>query len=66
MSVLALLLAGIGLWMFLEGAAYAVAPDFMRRLAAFLTTMGPREIAMSGLVSAIMGAILVIIAVRLI
>ena len=65
-TTLALVLAGIGIWMFLEGAAYAVAPDFMRRLAAFLAGMSPREIALSGLSSAIFGAILFIIAVRLI
>ncbi len=60
---LQMILAGIGIWLFVEGAIYAVAPDFMRRMAAFLARMPAREIALAGIGSAAVGAILMIIAV---
>lgn len=59
-----LLLTGIGLWLFLEGVAYAAAPDFMRRMAEYLSRMPPREIALAGIGSAAVGAIFIVIAVR--
>ena len=46
------------------GVAYAAAPDFMRRLAEYLSRMPPREIALAGIGSAAVGAILIVIAVR--
>ncbi|KCZ56362.1 hypothetical protein HY29_08710 [Hyphomonas beringensis] len=61
---LKLILIGIGMWFFIEGAIYAVAPEFMRRMAAFLTRMPGREIALAGIGSAAIGAILIVIAVR--
>ena len=65
MAIAGIILAAIGLWLFLEGAAYAVAPDFMRRMAAFLAQQPSRDIAFAGLGSAVLGAILIIIAVQL-
>ena len=61
---LKLILLGIGMGLFLEGVAYAAAPDFMRRLAEYLSRMPPREIALAGIGSAAVGAILIVIAVR--
>lgn len=64
MNASLLILCGIGVWLFLEGAAYAVAPDFMKRMAALIASAHPREIMVSGLISAVLGAIIVIFAVR--
>ena len=60
-----LLLAGVGMWFLLEGAAYAVAPDFMRRMAVLLSQMGTRELTMAGLGGAAVGALLLWLAVHL-
>ncbi|HPF23896.1 MAG: DUF2065 domain-containing protein [Hyphomonas sp.] len=65
MSFPLILLAGIGMWFLIEGAAYAVAPDFMRRLAVLLSQMGTRELTMAGLVGAAIGAALLWLAVHL-
>ncbi|KCZ92809.1 DUF2065 domain-containing protein [Hyphomonas johnsonii] len=62
--MLCLMLAGAGLWLFIEGAIYAVAPDFMRRMALRLAAMSSREVAFAGLASAVIGAVLVVFAVR--
>jgi uncharacterized protein len=59
-----LILIGIGMWLFIEGAIYAVAPEFMRRVAEFLARMPGREIALAGIGSAAIGAIFIVIAVR--
>lgn len=61
---LKLLLAAIGLWLFFEGVVYAAAPDFMRRMAEFLSRMSSRDVALAGVGSAAIGAILIVIAVR--
>jgi len=63
-SILYLMLAAAGLWFFLEGAIYAIAPDFMRRMAARLAEMPSRDVAFAGLASAVFGALLVVFAVR--
>lgn len=65
MSFGLILLAGLGMWLFLEGAVYAIAPDAMRRLAVLLARLSTRELAMAGLVSAAIGACLIWLAVRL-
>lgn len=62
----ALILAGIGMWLLIEGAIYAIAPDFMKRLSAMIQQMDPREIAISGLMSAGFGVLLLYGAMRLI
>lgn len=61
---LKLILIGIGMWLFIEGAVYAIAPEFMRRMAEFLSRMPEREIALAGIGSAAIGAIFIVIAVR--
>ena len=59
-----MILAGIGLWFFIEGAIYAIAPDFMRRMAAMLANMSSREVAVAGAMSAAIGVIILVIAVQ--
>jgi uncharacterized protein YjeT (DUF2065 family) len=63
-SKLYLILAAAGIWFFVEGAIYAVAPDFMRRMAARLSEMSSRDVAFAGLASAVVGAALLVFAVR--
>lgn len=65
MSLPLILLAGIGMWFLLEGAAYAVAPDFMRRLAVLVTQMSTRELTMAGLAGGAVGIVLIWLAVHL-
>ncbi len=62
---LTVLLAGVGVWIFLEGAAYAVAPDLMRKLAEELSRLPPRELALAGLAAAFVGAGIVFMSVRM-
>lgn len=64
MSLLTVLLAGIGVWLLAEGAMCALAPDFMRRLAARLAAIPARDLARAGLVAVAVGVLLVTIAVR--
>lgn len=64
MSNLYLILAAAGIWFFLEGAVYAIAPDFMRRMAARIAEMPSRDVAFAGLASAVIGAALLVFAVR--
>jgi uncharacterized protein YjeT (DUF2065 family) len=63
-STFYLILAAAGIWFFLEGAIYAIAPDFMRRMAERLAEMPSRDIAFAGLASAVIGAALLVFAVR--
>ncbi|HAE26525.1 MULTISPECIES: DUF2065 domain-containing protein [Hyphomonas] len=65
MTLPLILLAGVGMWFLLEGAAYAVAPDFMRRLAVLVTQMSTRELTMAGLVGGAVGIVLIWLAVHL-
>nr|WP_321359687.1 DUF2065 domain-containing protein [uncultured Hyphomonas sp.] len=65
MTLPLILLAGVGMWFLLEGAAYAVAPDFMRRLAVLVTQMSTRELTMAGLVGGAIGIALIWLAVHL-
>ncbi len=59
-----LILAAFGLWLFFEGAIYAIAPDSMRKMAALMAKMPRNQIVMSGLGSAVFGAGLVIIVLK--
>ncbi len=61
---LKLILAAFGLWLFFEGAIYAVAPDSMRKMAAMMSKMPRNQIVMSGLFAAVFGAGLFIIALK--
>lgn len=65
MSFPLILLAGVGMWFLLEGAAYAVAPDFMRRLAVMLSQMNTRELTIAGLIGAAIGGALLWLAVHI-
>jgi len=64
MGGLTLILAGIGVWMLIEGTICALAPDFVRRLGAQLARLPARELALGGLIAAAIGAMLLILAVR--
>ena len=59
-----LILAALGLWLALEGLAYALAPDLMRRFGAWIAGLPPDEIRQSGLVSVILGLVLLYLAVH--
>ena len=65
MTLPLILLAGVGMWFLLEGAAHAVAPDFMRRFAVLVTQMSTRELTMAGLVGGAVGIVLIWLAVHL-
>ena len=65
MSLPLVLLAGLGLWFLLEGAAYAVAPDFMRRMMVLLTQMSTRELTLAGLAAMAVGSVLLWLAAQL-
>jgi len=64
MSAGILLLAALGLWLALEGLAYALAPDFMKRFGAWLARLPAAEIRQSGLISVLIGLALLYIAMR--
>ncbi len=64
MGVWTVLLAGFGVWLLIEGALCALAPDYMRRLGQLLSNIPPRDLALGGLVVAAVGASLLILAVR--
>ena len=58
------LIAAIGLWFALEGILYAAAPDTMRRMAAWLSALPLDAVRSGGVWSAILGLILLYLAVR--
>lgn len=64
MGAATLILAGIGIWLLVEGALCALAPDFVRRITYQVSQLPVRELALAGLVAAAIGAALVIVAVR--
>ena len=49
------ILAMIGAFIAIEGALYAGAPDFVRRMAAMVTQMDDRELRTGGLVALVIG-----------
>lgn len=55
MSSLSVILAGIGFWLFLEGAIYAIAPSFMKQIMRQVSEMAPNEIMATGLISSAIG-----------
>ena len=65
MSAGILLLAAFGLWLMLEGLAYAIAPNLMKRFGAWLSQLPPADIRQSGLISVMIGLALLYVAVRL-
>ncbi len=58
------LLAAIGLALVLEGAAYALFPDAMRRAAAMLFAMGENAVRTAGLGAVLIG-VAIVVAVRM-
>ncbi|MFN4024515.1 MAG: DUF2065 family protein [Hyphomonas sp.] len=64
MNAWTVLLAGFGVWLLVEGALCALAPDYMRRIGQLLSSIPPRDLALGGLVVAAVGAALLILAVR--
>jgi uncharacterized protein YjeT (DUF2065 family) len=63
MSIGIVLLAGLGLWLLVEGLIYLMAPAMMQRLAAMIAGLPIREIALAGGLTALIGAVLLAIAV---
>jgi len=53
------LLAAFGLMLVIEGALYALFPDFMRRAMMSLLTMEEMQIRISAVISALLGLFLV-------
>jgi len=64
-SIVPLLLGAFGLWFLIEGLAYAVAPDAMKRFLEWAARMTPPEIRSAGIWTAVLGAILFYGALRL-
>ncbi|HIG20939.1 MAG TPA: DUF2065 domain-containing protein [Henriciella marina] len=58
------LVAAVGLWFALEGILYAAAPETMRRMAAWLSSLPLDAVRSGGIWSAILGLILFYCAVR--
>jgi uncharacterized protein YjeT (DUF2065 family) len=53
------LIVAIGLVLALEGALYALFPDFMKRVAAQALEMAPESLRTAGLVSVGLGVLIV-------
>ncbi len=64
MSMLTIVLAGIGLWFLFEGAIYATAPQLMKRFGEWLSQAPEATIRQSGFWSMGIGAILLYAMVR--
>ena len=59
------LVVAIGLALALEGAAYALFPDQMRRAAATLFSLSERDIRLAGTAAFAMGAVVVLVVLGL-
>ena len=59
-----ILLAALGLWFLIEGAAYAVFPDEMKRFLEWAAGLAPSDIRTSGIWTAALGALFLYIALR--
>lgn len=66
LSLLALLLAGLGLWFLIEGALYAAIPEAMRRFLDWSARLPESELRSAGIWTALFGAICLYGALRLI
>ncbi|MEM6534587.1 MAG: DUF2065 domain-containing protein [Pseudomonadota bacterium] len=62
--MLAVLLAGLGLWFLLEGALYAAAPDAMKRFGALISQLPETSVRQSGLLSMALGGVLLYAMIR--
>ncbi len=63
MSPLLMLLAGLGVWLLIEGLLVTLAPETVRRLTRLISETPPRELALAGLGAAAIGALLLWLAV---
>ncbi|MGB3723336.1 MAG: DUF2065 domain-containing protein [Pacificimonas sp.] len=59
------LIVAIGLAMALEGAAYALFPDVMKRAAAALFALGERQVRLAGAATFTIGAVVVLLTMGL-
>lgn len=57
-------IVALGLLLAAEGLLYAIAPDFMKRMAARMLASPSDQIRQSGIIAATLGAILIYIASR--
>jgi uncharacterized protein YjeT (DUF2065 family) len=64
MSAITIALAGFGVWLLVEGALCAIAPEYMRRIGQLLSNASARDLAIGGLVVAALGVGLLMLAVR--
>lgn len=53
-----------GLLLAFEGLLYAVAPGFMKRMAALLLSTPEDQVRQSGILAAALGAVLIFVAAR--
>ncbi|MEM1150173.1 MAG: DUF2065 domain-containing protein [Pseudomonadota bacterium] len=64
-SIWPLFIAAFGLWFLIEGLAYALAPETMKRFLDWAARLAPTDIRSSGAWTAVLGAILLYGALRL-
>ena len=64
-SPLPTFLAAFGLWFLIEGLAYAVAPDAMKRFLDWAARLPVPEIRSAGLWTAALGVVFLYVALRL-
>lgn len=64
MSAVTLILSGVGVWLLVEGALCALAPDFVKRITEQVSRLPVRELALAGFLAAALGACLVLLAAR--
>jgi len=57
-------LFAFGLLLAFEGLLYAVAPGFMKRMAALLLSTPEDQVRQSGILAAALGAVLIFVAAR--
>tara|TARA_Y100000052_G_scaffold27486_1_gene35634 strand:+ start:24020 stop:24262 length:243 start_codon:yes stop_codon:yes gene_type:complete len=62
--VLYTIIFAAGLLFAVEGLLYAIAPDFMKRMAAFLLSANEDQVRQSGIMAAAIGAVLIYVAAR--
>lgn len=66
MSLALFLLAGVGVWLLVEGSLCALAPDLVRRLGRLLGEMPSRDLALGGLIVSGTGLCLLLVAVSMV
>lgn len=58
-------LAALGLWFVIEGLAYAIAPDAMKRFLEWAARLGVPEIRSAGVWTSVLGVLLLYAGLRL-